>query len=79
MQIYLHALKNENWHIFSSLGWSDVWRRASERLLHVNGYSIYLHLEKGETTFNTLDKEKTLDFSWFIQLNVAALQRVSAY
>lgn len=44
-----------------SLGWSHVWRRTSERLLHINGYSIYLHLEKSKRSFFWQDR---LDFKF---------------
>lgn len=50
-----------------SLGWSHVWRRTSERLLHVNGYSIYLHLETGKRSFWD---EEYLIFCWFIYIYV---------
>lgn len=33
------------------LGWCHVWGWTSERLLHVNGYRLYLHLEKSKKSW----------------------------
>lgn len=33
------------------LGWCHVWGWTSERLLHVNGYRLHLHLEKSKRSW----------------------------